>query len=386
MKSPAAPQLVLADTHTLEPYTVQGFQFLARAASFAEHWPAPVKLFLPGPGIPNDRMLRSINLARWPDNFEIRFGPPPLLRLGPVRIKTKSTYRAWAARQLKEIAASAPAVLYFRTLKLAAFLQPLLKELRFNYFFEPHELFFESARDPKKFRIMEQEVYAGTRHIYPISSGLAEGLQKEFGFKESVTVAALGHSGANLNLPPYDPTAEARFLFTGSLLRWKGLETVLTAAHTLGVPFDIVGDAGGRSYYENYCHERGHTNVVFHGHVAPEDLSKYYLPGTICVLPLTRANIAMKYTSPLKLFEYLASGRPVVAGDVPSVREIVQHIEQAILLEPENTDAWTRGLSDLLGDRPVAAQMANRARSLAISCTWSNRARLLVDSFLSHLP
>ena len=330
-------------------------------------------------------MLRATAMPRWPDNFQARFGPAPQIRLGPIRIKTKSSFRAWAAKELRQIAAkTGKPVLYFRTLKLPALFSPLLTTLGFHYFFEPHEVFFESARNPAKFRAMEQKVYAGALHLYPISSGLATSLEKEFQIKDS-TVAPLGHSGANLQLPPYDPAAEARLLFTGSLLRWKGLETVLTAAHTLGIPFDIVGDAGGREYYEDYCRRRGHSNVAFHGHVAPEELSKFYLPGTICVLPLSRANIAMKYTSPLKLFEYLASGRPVVAGDVPSVREIVRDRDHALLLEPENTDAWTRGLQELLGNRSVAAEMAQRGRELAISCTWSNRARPLVDSFLSHL-
>jgi glycosyltransferase involved in cell wall biosynthesis len=159
---------------------------------------------------------------------------------------------------------------------------------------------------------------------------------------------------------------------------------VLTAAHSVGVPFDIVGDAGGRAYYEKYCGGRGYNNVVFHGHVAPDELSSFYHPGTICVLPLSRANIAMKYTSPLKLFEYLASGRPVLAGDVPSVREIVQDKVHAILLEPENTDTWTRGLRDLLSNRAQAAEIAARARELALSCTWSNRARHLVPFFMTH--
>jgi glycosyltransferase involved in cell wall biosynthesis len=202
--------------------------------------------------------------------------------------------------------------------------------------------------------------------------------------KPRISLAPLGHSGANLQLPPYNPSAEARLLFTGSLLRWKGLETVLTAAHNLGVGFDIVGDAGGRKFYENYCRERGYNDVVFHGQVPPEELSKFYLPGTICVLPLTRANIAMKYTSPLKLFEYLASGRPVLAGDVPSVREIVQDKIHAMLLEPENTDVWTRGLQELLADRASAAKMAQSARELALSCTWKNRAQRLMPFFLSH--
>lgn len=385
MKNPAAPQLILIDSHTLEPYSVQGFQFLARAASFAEHWPSNVQLWLPGLAISEDRMLRATALLSWPHNLQVRFGPAPQIRLGPIRIKTKSSFRGWAAKELRQIA-SGPnkPLLYFRTLKIPALLSPLLTTLAIRYFFEPHELFFESARNPAKFRAMEQKVYAAALHLYPISSGLALGLEQEFGLKDSVTVAPLGHSGANLHLPPYDPAAEARLLFTGSLLRWKGLETVLTAAHHLGVSFDIVGDAGGREHYENYCRERGYTNVAFHGHVPPEDLQNHYLPGTICVLPLSRANIAMKYTSPLKLFEYLASGRPVVAGDVPSVREIVQHKEHAILLEPENTDAWTRGLQDLLANRAAAAEMARCGRELATSCTWSVRAKSLVASFLAH--
>ncbi len=385
MKNAAAPQLILIDSHTLDPYTVQGFQFLARAASFAEHWPGPVQLWLPGPAIPDARMLRAIAMPRWPGNLEVRFGPAPQIRLGPIRIRTKSSFRAWAARELRQIAStSARLVLYFRTLKLPALFSPLLTTLKIRYFFEPHEVFFESARNPAKHRVMEQDVYSRALHLYPISSGLAASLETEFQVKDS-TVAPLGHSGANLQLPSYDPAAEARLLFTGSLLRWKGLETVLKAAHTLGVPFDIVGDAGGRDYYERYCRERGHSNVVFHGHVPPEELSKFYLPGTVCVLPLSRANIAMRYTSPLKLFEYLASGRPVVAGDVPSVREILENQVHALLLEPENTDAWTRGIQTLLGNRAGAAEMAQRGRELAGTCTWSNRARPLVDSFLAYL-
>ena len=152
-----APRLVLVDSHTLAPYSVQGFQFLSRAASFAEHWPSPVELWLPGVAIPPDRMLRALALTRWPDNLRVQFGPAPQIRLGPFRIKTKSSFRAWVAKRLREISSEPhQPILYYRTLRLPALLRPLLTTFGFRYFFEPHEIFFESARNPAKFRLLRQ--------------------------------------------------------------------------------------------------------------------------------------------------------------------------------------------------------------------------------------
>ncbi|MCH7728287.1 MAG: glycosyltransferase, partial [Planctomycetes bacterium] len=84
----------------------------------------------------------------------------------------------------------------------------------------------------------------------------------------------------------------------------------------------------------------------------------------MAVLPNSaRADISAKFTSPLKLFEYLASSRPVVATDVPAVREIVGDADCVHLVEPDNPRALADGLKRVVSDDPLRDRItANASR------------------------
>ena len=88
-----------------------------------------------------------------------------------------------------------------------------------------------------------------------------------------------------------------------------------------------------------------------------------------------REEISARYTSPLKLFEALASGRPVLASDLSSLREVLRHDQNAWLVAPDDVEALAAGLRALLADRVRAARLAATARTEARRYDWSERGR-----------
>jgi len=86
------------------------------------------------------------------------------------------------------------------------------------------------------------------------------------------------------------------------------------------------------------------------------------------------------YASPLKLFEYMALGRAIVAPDQPNIREILTHDRTALLFEPENNDALRNAVARL-ASRPQARRQLGDAARLALierDYTWRGNARRIV--------
>jgi glycosyltransferase involved in cell wall biosynthesis len=88
------------------------------------------------------------------------------------------------------------------------------------------------------------------------------------------------------------------------------------------------------------------------------------------VLPNARTAISERYTSPLKLFEYLAMGRPIVASDLPSIREVLTDSRTALLVPPGDPQALAGALSRLAGDRALARALGRASLALAADFTW----------------
>lgn len=372
-------RLIFLDTHPLAPFTVPGYQFASRAVSVSHLWPGPAELWLPGPAMDLEGLRQFVGMKAG-TGLSCRFGPPPVFSYMGLRLRSKGAFRLWTRRNLRKLAMRREKVIfYFRTLKIAFHVAEFLKANNWVYVFEPHEIHYENARDPAALKEIELSVYQRAAHLFPKSQALEDSLREKLSLHGPCTVSPNGHSGANLALPEYDPGAPPRFLYIGSLHPWKGLETAFAATAGLRTPFDVVGAAGQFEEHRTLCRQRGWTHVEFHGHVPPDQLPRFYTPGSLCLLPLSNGEMARSYTSPLKLFEYLAAGRPVVVGDVPSVREIVTDGVHARLLPVGNAPNWRRVLQELLDHRQQGARLAAAGRTLARQCTWVERARPLVE-------
>ena len=177
---------------------------------------------------------------------------------------------------------------------------------------------------------------------------------------------------------PTAPGAEPVHVgYVGNLYEGRGIEMIIEAAkHLPALTFDIIG---GRQNDLAALRSRAiPTNVILHGFVAPADLPGFYERLDIVLLPhQTRAvgasgrtNIA-PFCSPLKLFEYMASGKAVVASDLPVLREVLVHQRNALLVAPDDLPGWVSAIETLADNPHLRTGLGKAARAdFEAQFTW----------------
>jgi glycosyltransferase involved in cell wall biosynthesis len=100
----------------------------------------------------------------------------------------------------------------------------------------------------------------------------------------------------------------------------------------------------------------------------------------VVTIPWPWTEFSAHFTSPLKLFEYMAAGVPIVASDLPSLREVLRHGENAWLVEPGSAQALAEGIGELLSDAQLQQELAHKALQEVRVYTWRERARHILKS------
>ncbi len=102
----------------------------------------------------------------------------------------------------------------------------------------------------------------------------------------------------------------------------------------------------------------------------------------VLLLPHSARAPDARTTSPLKLFEYMASRRPVLASRIPAFEGLLRDGENARLVEPDSAAALAQGVRELVIDRALAEALASQARRDVEAYTWERRAREILERFL----
>ena len=114
---------------------------------------------------------------------------------------------------------------------------------------------------------------------------------------------------------------------------------------------------------------------LYAGHVPPDEAPRYLSAFDVCAMPHPPKAQFSQYTSPLKLFEYMAAGRAIVASDLPAWSDVVADGETALLLPPGDAAAWSAAIDRLRRNKDLRAQLGKRARQRALDhYTWDVRA------------
>jgi glycosyltransferase involved in cell wall biosynthesis len=176
-------------------------------------------------------------------------------------------------------------------------------------------------------------------------------------------------------------------LYSGSLYDWKGADVLLEAALNFSdkdkVYFVFVGGGGGDVVkFRKKAENQYHIKVV--GLRPHSEIPRWLAAADMLILPNSAVSEESRYaTSPIKLFEYMASGRPVIASDLPSIREIVSSNE-VMLVEPDNPRALQSAIKKLTEDRIFSKTLADNSFGKVQSFTWSKRAEEILKFLKSN--
>jgi len=213
---------------------------------------------------------------------------------------------------------------------------------------------------------------------------------------EKVLVA---HSGVDIgNLLPVQEKQAARtklalsqdekiILYSGHLYEYKGIPTLVeTAALLPDYQFVLVG--GWQEDIDRtrqLCQQKGVENVSLVGHVEQSELATYLYAADVLVIPNSRNWKLANTTSPLKLFEYMAVKRPIVASALPNIVTVLRDRHNALLAEPDNADSFKAAILTLISDPALGEQIASQAAEDVQQYTWEKRANRVLRHAATQL-
>jgi len=300
-------------------------------------------------------------------------------------------------------------IIFTRDLGLAAILVRLPRLVRGPVVYEAHTIAADEAAarhemlsgaaeaSPSKLRRLaarDAAVWRLADGYVTITNGLRTELERRFGPREKIAVVP---DGVRVSHPDPDPTPEPpreamtvtdtvadgfTIGYAGHLYPWKGVDLIIEAVTALQDTRALI--IGGHEQEPDLQRLKDFavqldcaSRVTFTGLIPPPEVAGRLRETDVLVLPNPASAVSHAFTSPLKLFEYMASGRPIVASDLPSIREVLVHERNALLVPPGNPQALTAAIRRLKDDRDLGAALAARAREDVTEYTWEKRAERL---------
>jgi len=171
-------------------------------------------------------------------------------------------------------------------------------------------------------------------------------------------------------------------VYTGSFYKWKGVDLFLEKWTMAPKDFYLLLVGGPQNEFERLGEivKKQHLErVILLPSVPREQVVRFLAAGDLGLLPTSPYyDIGNKYTSPLKLFEYLAADLPVLASDVPSSREVLtEDVARFYRYDGENLAEAFSLLHEELGWLNNAREMA---RNYVRQYTWMERAQNILDA------
>jgi len=179
------------------------------------------------------------------------------------------------------------------------------------------------------------------------------------------------------------PMDKKLIMYVGALYKWKGIETIINAASIekeKNILFTLIGgDEESVKKYQNFTKKNNLTNIKFLGYQKKEKIPLYLKSADILLLPnLPISNEGEFYTSPIKMFEYMASQIPIIASDIPAIREILNK-NNAFLIKPGDEDGLKKAIKTILENWELNFKITQNSFNIVKKYTWSRRAQKILN-------
>lgn len=184
------------------------------------------------------------------------------------------------------------------------------------------------------------------------------------------------HRGAwrkKWNIAPATPLA----LYVGKCYDWKGMEIFNEAFRKLPeITFAFVGCT--QKEFETVTRTKcEHANMLFFGERPYTEMPQWMKSADILLVIGTKKNAySYEQTSPMKLFEYMATGVPILAASTPAIHDMVSP-HDVFFYEPDNPESFVQNIKMVLNDASHAQSVTRHAQRSAKNFSWENRAKLI---------
>lgn len=233
--------------------------------------------------------------------------------------------------------------------------------------------------------IFERLVSSGQfKRLIVISDALRKIYEKSY--PQLAGKVQVAHDAADIeehDVPQPADSVRMRVGYVGHLYQGRGIELIIgLAARCPWADFEIVG---GMDDDVNFWKSRSQNigNIHFHGHLPYSDAARVRQSCQVLLAPFARklavyggGTDTSQWMSPMKIFEYMASGKAIICSELPVLTEVLEHEKTALLCEPENIDDWQQALERIRDEPDLASDLGVQAYAqLKRRHTWSVRAR-----------
>ncbi|MFK7906146.1 MAG: glycosyltransferase family 4 protein [Chitinophagales bacterium] len=276
---------------------------------------------------------------------------------------------------------------YFLSM-LPAFLRP-----KQQIVFEPHNMLHQVST---KISLEQERQGMDVADIYvPTTEGAKEDLLNVFGVdSKRLLVQPNAVNLKNfLNVERDEEWFYSRYpllknskiiVYTGTFIEWKGVEVLVQATKFLALGNAKVLLIGGIGVYKEKIEklvkaEGFEGKVVVEGFLSQGDLVKALTMADIAVIPNNRMPEGIKYTSPLKTYEYMAMGLPIVASDLYAIRQLLKENENCVFFEAESVSDLADKLNLLLKNEDLQRSISENNVELAKHYSWEQRGENILE-------
>ena len=178
--------------------------------------------------------------------------------------------------------------------------------------------------------------------------------------------------------------------YCGHLYSGKGVELILKLAPLCPwANFHVVGGTDSDlAKWKSFAGSSAISNLTWHGRVPHAEVPRFLSSFDVALLPMqyrvatsasNNSDIA-SWTSPLKLFEYMAAGLPIIASDLPVLREVLKHEVNSLLCDVHDPLSWRRELVRLRDSTNLRLRLGSKAKQEFLSrYSWSSRANQVLS-------
>jgi glycosyltransferase involved in cell wall biosynthesis len=300
----------------------------------------------------------------------------PVSRSLPWPFVRMHSNRLFAARLAKHIDPRERGAVMARHIKVSALLLERIPTLKLVY--EAHEVFADTAQQRRRedTERLERTVVKGAAALVANSRATAARLRALYEVIGPIEVIPNGVEYPE-SVPAKDwAHASERIVYAGSFFSWKGVDDLADAARALP-EFRIRLIGGNEARIAQLRARAGSAGAVldFTGHIPHGRVAAELAQACIAVLP-NRADPDSAFTSPIKLFEYMAAGCALVVSDLPSVREVLEQ-DDAVWTAPGDATGLANAIRALAQDPERARHLGARVREKARGYTWAARGERL---------